>query len=79
MQETGGAEDMNKKNEKWYLLFEGSSPDGRGDPNYKGRTKSATKAKEHFDKCANNPYSTGKVVIVTDHDYEIAWHNTKWD
>ena len=49
----------------WYLLFDGSSPDGRGNPNYIGRTTDKKKAVAHYKKC-KSPYSTGKVIIVTD-------------
>ena len=52
----------------WYLLFDGSSPDGSGWPDYIGRTTDKEVAKEHFWKThySNNPYSTGKVDIVDD-------------
>ena len=50
----------------WYLLYDGSSPDGRGAGNYIGRTTDKKVAKAHFKKCAEDPYSTGGVTIVTD-------------
>lgn len=50
----------------WYLLFDGSSPDGRGEPKYIGRTTSKTIAKKHFKEVESNPYSTGKVMIAND-------------
>lgn len=54
----------------WYLLYDGSSVDGRGDPTYKGRTKSKKKAIKHFKEVKSSPYSCGRVVIVND-DKEI--------
>lgn len=65
--------------ETWYLLFDGQSEDGRGSPSYIGRTTDKWKAKAHFDHCNMNPYSTGKVVIVTDEKYEMVWFRTNWD
>lgn len=50
----------------WYLLFDGSSPDGRGTANYIGRTLSRQEAKRFLKKNSDNPYWTGYVLIVTD-------------
>lgn len=50
----------------WYLLYDGTSVDGRGDPKYIGRTLSEEDAIAHNNRCKTNPYSTGKVVIVTE-------------
>lgn len=49
-----------------YLLYNGISCDGTGNPVYIGRTQSIQEAEEHFKKCKKNPYSIGKVEIVTD-------------
>jgi len=57
--------------ETWYLLFDGDSPDGMGSPDYIGRTLDKDKAQAHHDKCRENPYSTGKVVVVTDKEYKL--------
>lgn len=65
--------------ETWFLLFDGSSPDGRGFPEYVGRTTDAKAAKKHFTKCHKNPYSTGSVFIVTDHTNVSANPDTDWD
>jgi hypothetical protein len=53
----------------WYLLFDGSSTDGRGEPKYTGRTTHKELAKKHFKKVDKNPYSTGKVMIANDFGY----------
>lgn len=45
----------------WFLLFDGSSPDGLGTPKYKGRTGDPLTAMEHLSKVANDGYSTGEV------------------
>ena len=49
-----------------YLLFDGSSCDGRGEPKYSGRTYSKEEAIKHYQDCKNNPYSFGKVMILTE-------------
>ena len=49
-----------------YVLYGGSSCDGRGTPYYIGRTKDKKVAKAHFNKCKKNPYSFGGVRMMTD-------------
>lgn len=56
----------------WYLLFDGSSPDGIGDPDYIGRTTHKEIAFKHFKEAADNPYSTGKVMIANDFKFKRA-------
>lgn len=56
----------------WYLLFDGSSPDGRGEPDYVGRTSHKESAKKHYKKVSKSPYSTGKVMIANDFKYRRA-------
>lgn len=48
-----------------YLLYDGSSVDGRGIPDYIGWTLDKTEAFKHSNKCRSNPYCTGYVSIVT--------------
>jgi hypothetical protein len=55
--------------EPWYLLFDGTSVDGMGEGKYTGRTTDKAVARKHFSKCKNNPYSVGKVIVVTDTSY----------
>ena len=51
---------------EWYLLYGGSSADGRGDAVYKGRTIEKSEALAFYVKhIKDNPYSTGKVQIIT--------------
>lgn len=59
-----------------YLMFDGSSVDGRGQPNYTGKTTSKTIAKKHYNKCKKNPYSTGKVMVATDFAFVMATDET---
>lgn len=59
-----------EENKAIYLLFDGDSVDGRGSPQYSGKTEDYSKAKAHYEKCGDNPYSTGKVMILTDHEFE---------
>jgi hypothetical protein len=56
----------------WYLLFGGTSSDGRGEPRYIGRTSHKAVAKEHFEGINSNPYSTGKVMIANDFELKQA-------
>ena len=57
----------------WYLLFEGSSSDGRGEPKYTGRTSHKEIAKKHFEESEKSPYSTGKVMIANDAVFKQAF------
>jgi hypothetical protein len=50
----------------WYLMFDGSSPDGRGNAEFIGRTEDAEISWKHYAKCCDDPYSTGYVLRVTD-------------
>lgn len=62
----------------WYLLYYGSSVDGRGFPSYVGRTELKSVARDHYTKCSQNPYCTGFVDIVTDDKVERASQSTDW-
>ena len=53
-------------NPTWYLLYGGTSIDGRGMGDYIGRTTDKTEAVRHFRKAADSPYSIGHVLVVTD-------------
>lgn len=58
----------------WYLLFDGQSEDGRGQGTYLTRTKDEGIALAHLAKVKANPYSTGKVIKVTDTEYrDMRW------
>jgi len=59
-------EDDGVKDIPIFLLYSGSSEDGRGTPRYSGRTEDARAAHKHWLECERNPYSIGKVVRVTD-------------
>lgn len=56
-------------NATWYLLFEGSSCDGTGEPTYVSRTTDYNKAKEFLAKNADSPYHFDKVIAITDFEY----------
>lgn len=60
--------------ELWYLLFDGESVDGYGIPNYIRRTLSKKEALKFFDKCKNNPYCIGNVIIVTDDKFKTVFN-----
>lgn len=49
----------------WFLLYSGSSCDGRGEPKYKSRTTDIDIAIKHL-KAKPNPYCFDKVMAVTD-------------
>lgn len=57
----------------WYLLFDGISVDGMGEPKYTGRTTHKEVAAKHFKKVSENPYSTGKVMIANDFEFKRAF------
>ena len=50
----------------WNLMYDGSSPDGRGGAKYIGRTEGWEIARAFFDTRESNPYWTGYVEIITD-------------
>lgn len=54
------------ENKPLYLLYSGQSVDGLGTPDYAGRTEDISVAFKHWTFCKENPYSTGKVVRITD-------------
>ena len=54
------------KEPTWYLLYDGSSTDGRGTPDYVGRTTDKSVAEKHANRCSENPYCTGYVLEVSD-------------
>lgn len=69
-------------NETWFLLYNGESEDGMGSGKYYARTTDKNIAKQHWGKIKNNPYSTGKVVAVTDTKeqriiYDYDWNDYK--
>ena len=63
----------------WYLLYTGTSTDGRGPGVYVGRTTSKLTAYHHYQTERANPYSTGGVQIVTDTSNTFAHAFTDWD
>jgi hypothetical protein len=65
--------------ETWFLLFDGTSPDGRGQPHFVGRTTDKDRACRHYNRCKKDPYSTGDVRIATDGGYSIASSDTNWE
>ena len=52
----------------WYLLYDGSSPDGRGTARYVARTLSKERAEEFYNVNKESPHWTGYVEIVTSYD-----------
>ena len=63
----------------WYLLYDGSSPDGRGTPRYIGRTRNKLVAKKHYKDISKDPYSTGGVEYVTKTEKHQVNQWTDWD
>ena len=62
----------------WYLLYSGSSEDGRGYPQYTGRTLSKEVAYKHYLEVSKSPYSFGRVIIISDDREELANSKT-WE
>ena len=56
-------------NEPWYLLYGGSSVDGRGPGKYLGRTIDVFVAARHYIEISKSPYSTGYVEVITDNEH----------
>lgn len=52
--------------EAWYILYDGSSPDGMGCSSFILRTLDKEIAMRHAYKCADDPYCTGYTLVVTD-------------
>ena len=63
---------MNIK-DRWFLLYGGCSSDGRGTPEFEGRTTSIEEAAKHFRSVNNSAYSFGCVDIVSDTDLVRVW------
>lgn len=61
-----------------FLLYGGSSADGRGSGRYIGRTEDKEKAKKHYLKVYNDPYSTGQVKILSKGEETVAGYWTDW-
>ena len=62
--------------ETWFLLFGGSSVDGRSNGShcgpYEGRTTDRVVAQKHYREMRRNPYSIGEVRIITDDSVRVA-------
>lgn len=56
----------------WFLLYGGQSEDGMGPSEYLGRTTDPDTAQKFYEAIKSNPYSTGRVLIVTDSKVEMA-------
>ena len=54
-----------------YVLYGGTSCDGRGNPTYVGRTTDMKEAREHLKKGQSNPYSIGSVWAMTDTEFHM--------
>jgi hypothetical protein len=55
-----------QKETTWFLLYGGSSTDGRGEPKFEGRTTDKKKAIKFFKRDGGSPYSLDEVKVVTD-------------
>lgn len=53
----------------WYLVFTGSSVDGRGIPEFRWRTTDKEEALKFFRTCVSTPYDFGHIAEVTDKTY----------
>ncbi len=50
-----------------YLLYDGTSPDGRGIPEYVGKTTDKKKVVKHFNKI-QDPHSIGRIEKLQGND-----------
>lgn len=63
-----------------YMLYDGSSVDGTGKPDYVGRTISKAKAREFVDRHKGNPYWIGCVKVLTDKFIHfISQYSNDWE
>jgi hypothetical protein len=62
----------------WYILYDGESVDGRGNPKFVKRTTDKQEAIEHLEYCKKNPYSCGKVVAFTDTKEIVVYFDYDW-
>lgn len=62
----------------WFILYDGTSPDGRGVARYAGRTTDPSIARKHFEKTQSDPHSVGYVLVVTDTSSYRANGFTDW-
>lgn len=49
-----------------FVMYFGSSEDGRGTPQYKGRTTDFSIALKHLQRIEKNPYTFGHVTVQSD-------------
>lgn len=61
-----------KQDLTWYLLYGGTSTDGRGDPKFKGRTTDSKEALKFFKETRKSPYDIGRVIIITETTKKVA-------
>jgi hypothetical protein len=62
-----------------FLLYDGTSVDGRGSGTYCGCTTNKVVAKRHWDKCKKNPYSTGRVLALTATEQQYIYSEKCWE
>lgn len=63
-----------------YMLYDGSSVDGMGRPDYVGRTTSKAKAREFMDCRKGDPYWIGRVKVLTDKFiHAISQYSQDWE
>ena len=62
----------------WFLLYDGSSCDGYGSPDYVGRTTDPKEAEKFYKANINNPYSLARVDIIDDDNIQRASKRVDW-
>lgn len=63
----------------WFLLYGGTSVDGRGPGEYVGRTTDKQKAIKRFREVRKSPYSVGYVEIITDRSVTRAFQERDFE
>ena len=62
-----------------FVLYGGTSCDGMGPAEYIGPTLDTAAAYKHWIECKNDPYSVGRVVVLTKKfEKTLIWQND-WD
>lgn len=70
---------MANEDETWFILYDGTSVDGKEGGHYCGRTIDKEVAKQHYKNCLANPHNTGGVVAYTATKVVHIYRDLDWD
>lgn len=61
-----GVKESSSEEQTWFILYGGTSVDGRGHEAFVERTTNSKVAKRHLKRNEKNPYFVGSVDVITD-------------